>query len=95
MDYNLEVQIKSLLFPILIGVLKLLAYHLQIHHFHNVQREYINRIFKIHRCVKVTLSQRLMYPKSILSVKKDLNLGYKIFILLETLVDLKASSRSR
>jgi hypothetical protein len=37
--------------------------------------------------LKVTLSQRLMYPKSILSVKEGSKSGLplKIFILLETL----------
>jgi hypothetical protein len=54
MDCNLEVQIKSLLFSN-IGVLKLLAYHLQIHHFHNVQRDTSTVFSKYIDVLKVTI----------------------------------------
>jgi hypothetical protein len=41
--------------------------------FHNVQGEYINRIFKIHRRIEESLlSQRLMYPSQIYPSRKDL-----------------------
>jgi hypothetical protein len=33
-------------------------------------------IFKVHRCIKVNLSQRLMYPTSNLSVKEGSKSGF-------------------
>jgi hypothetical protein len=55
--------------------LKLLV-DLQNHHFHIVQMRIHFSVFKIHRCIKVTLSQRLMYPMSNLSVKEGSKSGF-------------------